>query len=829
MLEHKPRPPLPPPWKEFAASPLVPVALSAGIGLLIDRFFEPPLHLLALLAAAGVVSAVIGYFRSHQYATMGFCLAAAAMAAIHHHTHRNVFPADDVGRFADEQPLIVRVRGLLDETPVLRRSSTEGFGPLQRVDRATAVLDATELRDGSGVWHPVSGRLRISVEQIAGPNEQPPLTGIFVGDEIEMTGLLSRPSPTGNPGEWDYAEYLRDERIRGELRATKADDTVTRLNDHGRAFAILARLRGTFAKRIDEIFPPREAALARALLIGDTSAMDRDEWDAFARTGVVHVLAISGQHLVILAGFVWWTLLIFGVRRRRGAIAVIVLIVAYAILSGLRPSALRAAVMVVLICSSIVSRKPVQSANMFAIAFLLVIAWNPTDLFNTGCQLSFVSVFVLMWGISRWLAPRELTPLEQLLAESRSNISKFLHHLGHWLLVFFAITAILTITNAPLIMMRQNLVPTIGILIGPPLIILTAIALVAGFIVLILGNLPVIGWLAITALSWSDGIVHWADQIPGSSRYVPTPAYWWTVGFYLLLACGILLADRRFALALLAWLAFGLVGLPRTNSDELRVTFLAVGHGGCTVLETPDGRTLLYDAGTMAGPDTVRRIIAPFLWSRGINRIDELFLSHADLDHFNGVSELSRRFPIGQVTMTPSFATKDTPEVANVLLALRDRAIPRRIASAGDRFTCGTVSLSVLHPPIEGPDGVENERSLVLHVEHGTHSFLLTGDLEKSGMTRVLGLPPVDCDILMAPHHGSRSAFPPQLLYWCSPELVVVNRGNRPESAVRAGDAGAAPVWDTWTAGAIIVRSHSSGLTAEAFRRKERIVVKRGR
>src|SRR5262249_56481645 len=97
-----------------------------------------------------------------------------------------------------------------------------------------------------------------------------------------------------------------------------------------------------------------------------------------------------------------------------------------------------------------------------------------------------------------------------------------------------------------------------------------------------------------------------------------------------------------------------LVTSVKRPSDELRVTFLAVGHGGCTVLETPDGRVLVYDAGAMGGSEVTRRHIAPYLWSRGHRRIDELFLSHADLDHFNGVTALLERFAVGPITCAPS-------------------------------------------------------------------------------------------------------------------------------------------------------------------------------
>lgn len=829
MLEHVAPPPLPPPWREFASAPLLPIALAATVGLVGDRYGGTSLHLAFAAAVIGTIAGIVGWNRNRDWSHAFVWLAVAGLAAAHHHTHRNVFPADDVGRFVDEQPAIVRVHGLLDEPPRTRRGSTDLFGPARRVDRAVTILDATELRDGSGNWFPVSGRLRLTVEQIVGPEERPPFAAVRVGDEIEVTGQLSRPLPPGNPGEWDYANHLQDDRIRGELRATKSDDAIARLDDSGRRFAILARLHGHFTKLLDESFPQREASLARALLLGDGSAMDRDEWDAFTRTGVIHVLAISGQHLVILAGFVWWTLRLVGVRRRRGALIVIALVVGYAILTGLRPSATRAAIMVTAGCGGLLLRRPVHRANVFALAWLGVVAWNPTDPFTTGCQLSFVAVFVLAWGTERWFARKEPTPIEQLIDESRSPFVRLLRAALRGVFVLFGIALVLTVANAPLIMLRQNVVTPIGTLLVVPLLVLTTIALLAGFLLLIVGPIPPLKFLTETTLNWSDGLVTWADGIPGGSVYVPTPALWWVIGYYLLLVAFILLADRRLLFALLAWLVFGLVGLPKSSSDELRVTFLSVGHGGCTVLETPDGRTLVYDAGSMAGPDAVRRIVAPYLWSRGIARIDELFLSHADLDHYNGVVELLRRFPVGQVTLTPSFATKPTPEVAEVLLAIRDRRIPSRLASAGDRFEAGGVSLDVLHPPREGPDGAENERSLVLYVRHGNHAFLLTGDLEKKGLERVLGLPPTPCDVLMAPHHGSRAAFSPAFAKWCSPAFVVVPRGNRAEVAIRPGDAAGAPVWDTWSYGAVTLRSNPTGLTAEAFRRGERIVVKRGK
>lgn len=827
--------------EQFARAPLVPVALAMTAGCLIDRYWDFPAESAFLTAAVGLLAWVWFRHREHSIGWYGLLLTWAGLTAAYHHNCIHFQKPDDISHAVADPPGLAKIRGFLVEEPILHRiDRSDPFIPVWKSDRGTVLIEVRQINTANG-WQSISGRVKITVDRAIDPKLPFSLDDLFIGDEVEATGFLYRPEGPSNPGEWDAVLAARDRRISAELRIGKTSDAIVRIerNQSVSINGTLAAIRARAARIIDTLLAEREAGLARALLLGDGTAMERGEWDEYMRTGVVHVLAISGQHLVVLAGFVWFIVRLFGMPRRPAAWFVIGLVVGYAAVTGLRPSAVRAAVMVAVACLGAIRRRPLNVANAFALAWILIVLLNPVDLVNAGNVLSFLSVFVLIWGATQWLAPRPRTATERLISEFRPEWQKALLYLGRVILLLYAVNAILFLANTPLIASRQNLVSPVGLLIGPPLVILTGIALVTGFGMLMVGTFhPVfaapLAWITKCSLSTCGWIVSQADKIPLGVIYVPAPPHWWLIGFYAGLACLVFAESRQWRMRWLAglfgWILIPLIlmSIPR-SSDELRITFLSVGHGGCTVLELPDGRVLVYDAGTMIGPDAVRRSMAPYLWHRGIRRIDELFISHADLDHYNGVPELLRRFPVGRVTLTPSFADKSTPEVAGTLAAIQREGITPRIAVAGDRYHADEITIDVLHPPPQGPPGIENERSLVLLVTHARHSILLTGDLEKQGTARVMTLPTSEIDVLMAPHHGSRAALSTGFLAWAKPKFVAVNRGNRAGSVIHSGDAGASvPVWDTALMGAITIRSHRTGLTAETFRTNDRVVIRRG-
>jgi competence protein ComEC len=251
----------------------------------------------------------------------------------------------------------------------------------------------------------------------------------------------------------------------------------------------------------------------------------------------------------------------------------------------------------------------------------------------------------------------------------------------------------------------------------------------------------------------------------------------------------------------------------RPAPDQLECQILSVGNGSAAVLRLPGGKTVLVDAGHIAGPRVGSRQIAPALWSSGITHIDAVFISHADVDHFNGLPHLAERFSIGEVFIPPHFARADHEGVKLILDELERRGVPIRVCFAEDRFDFdrGVVAW-LLHPPAEF-GGTDNEQSLVLLVEYGGRRILLPGDLEGAGLRRLLDKDPLPVDLLVAPHHGSRRANPPELAEWTRPKLVVVSQG-RPRSGATLESYRAArvPVLTTNENGAITVRLDRSGM-----------------
>ncbi len=460
--------------------------------------------------------------------------------------------------------------------------------------------------------------------------------------------------------------------------------------------------------------------------------------------------------------------------------------------------------------------------------------------------MSFLSVVVFFW-CDQILRKQVQDPLDQLVEESRPTWERLLRSAGRQIVLAYVLSLAVWVAVTPLIASQRHLLMPVGLLIGPPVVLFASVALIAGFLLLLAAalSMPLVGLFAsITnwTLSACEALVDFGDRLSFGHWYVSDVSEVWLWVLYVGIIAFLFLEplQRRWwwmASVGLIWLCVLLVGdFGDRPPDGLRCTFLAVGHGGCTVLETPDGRVLLYDSGAMTGPEVTQRHIAPFLWSRGIRRLDEVFISHADLDHFNGLSALLDRFAIAQITCTPTFTQKSTPGVGATLAEIRKHEVPMRIVNAGQRLRAGDVVIDVLHPPTFGPDGPENVRSMVLHVQYGAQGLLLTGDVEGGGLEQLVNQPLPRAEVLMAPHHGSRAGDSREkqnrdtLVRLTQPSVIIACQ-SRIQGAPPSGDpysGNGIRYLGTGSHGAVTVHFRADELSVETYRTQQRHVVSRG-
>jgi competence protein ComEC len=811
--------------------PLVTLAFSVAGGMVLDRYGRPDLLGLARHAEASVAwfaawwclasLCLIAWWlawRRHriQLAAWPLLASAALAGAAWHHIRWNLFGAGEIGRYATDDSGPACIEAVAREAP--QRVPAPTPTPLRAIpgnERSRVRVEVSGIRDGTR-WRQASGECELFV---AGH-----LVGVEAGDRLRIFGQLARVGPPLNPGEFDFAAHARADRQLARLRSSAPDCIAVTASASGwQPSGLLHDLRDGAKRLVRRFVGPDRAALASAILLGARGGLTAEETEPYLLTGTVHVLVVSGMNVAILATGLYALMRIGWLARRAALTVIIAVAVAYAALAEAQPPVVRAAVFAALVCFAAWSGRRGVAFNSLACAALIVLAINPGDLFRVGPQLSFLAVAMLVrvghWSVWRRSQPSD--PLDRLLAAARPWHHRALAWFRRWAVWLLATSLAVWLTTLPLVLHHFHVASPIAILLSPLVLLVVFVAMWSGFVMLAVGWL--IPWLggwcgalcggSLGALEW---LVRWSESLPAGHFWAPGPAWWWVLVFYLGLLAAMIYgragAAGRWQLALgCAWILVGLAPpLVRAwTRDGLECSVVAVGHGTCVLLEAPTGETLLYDAGSLGSPEYATQRIAAYLWHRGIMRIDGLVISHADIDHYNAVPGLLERFRIGTIYVSPmmfdSFgetATSAGPEVLRQ--AIGGAGVPIREVWSGDRLRVGTdVTLEVLHPPQDGVIGSDNANSITLAVEYGGQRILLPGDLESPGLEDVMAELPYDCDVLLAPHHGSRRSDPPGFAAWSTPEWVVISGGGGDEVL---------PVVRTYEqAGAEVMRTNERG------------------
>jgi competence protein ComEC len=404
--------------------------------------------------------------------------------------------------------------------------------------------------------------------------------------------------------------------------------------------------------------------------------------------------------------------------------------------------------------------------NALAAATLIVLAFRPGDLFTASFQLSFgilLGLMVLCRRIEAVVLRRDKDA--EALSEPAGATARFWRRaLRPTISLSISAAAI----SLPLVAFPFHMAAWISPVTTVILTLPMALLLASGFILMAFGWAPT--WIAdllavpVDSLARLIGwIVRMFAHVPGGHCYVADLPWVWIVVVYGLLAAWIWrerlgISRHRLAIAALAAAAAFLWTTGRRPPENVRATFLAVGSGNANIVELPNGRTLLYDAGSAlsyvrAGEGT----IAPALWSRGIERLDAVFISHPHFDHFKDILPIVKWFGVRRVFVPPTFTRRRLRIDKMVVTALIEGGVRVEFFSGGDRLAgTGDVEVSGLWP--RGPASQTreiNDGSLVLGIQDGGRRLLLTGDIEAPAIAALLAAEPdIRADAMLWPHHG---------------------------------------------------------------------------
>jgi competence protein ComEC len=812
---------------QFRRSPAVPVVCAVAIGILLDHVLA--ISFLSWWTGSAIVLMLAPLTWSRRWNTLAvpvLLLACLGLGGVWHHWRWNCLQEDEVSHWATETGRLVRVFAKVVNAPTVV-VAIDDHAPWKPPERTLVMLECRRLVGDSSPT--VSGYVRLS---IAGRLDQ-----LAIGDLVEVSGLLLLPSEPSNPGDFDTRRWLRTQGLHSTLAANQPEAVVVTGRERtiwdwltiGRT-AVRHRAENLIATRLRS----SNVAVAQSLLLGSRVELDRDLRRAFAESGTLHILAISGMNVGLLWIAISFMCRLFRLPPEASALTALILLPAYALITDANPPVVRATIVAVVMVLGQLIGRTANHWNSLAVAALIVLVWNPSDLFNAGAQLSFIAVATILIAMRFLKSFRAVDLLDVWSGNPQTILLQLAHRLMRSLFEGFAISLAIWVTTSPLIASQFHLISPIGVVFTVLLNVPIGIMFCLGYAFLFLGLISptLFGWLGVPfdfLLGWFLSAVEAASRIDLGHIYAPSPPFWWMIGFYLLVPTLVIWEHRQGRLfwslrATLAWTILGLaISLRPATGTELTCTVLSVGHGLSVLVECPNGQTLLYDAGSMTGGGRAARTIETTLWASGHARLDAVVLSHPDADHCNALPELVDVIPIRTLLCHRSFLDWSQPPVAAALEDSAKVGINIKLIAAGQQILLDpNVVFNVLHPAPDFTGKSDNANSVVLCLEYAGRRILFTGDLEHDGLHRLLKEPAVDTDILLSPHHGSTAANPRDLARWATPEWLLVSyRDDSVQDRLANVYGPATEVMTTAKYGAIRCRIKANGeLIVEPFKRR---------
>jgi competence protein ComEC len=747
-------------------------------GLLMGEFLKPPLSTLFSCAFA-IALASLALPRRRLLLVWPLIFFAGWTNFIY---RTAIISPDDLRAVLAPNPELVTVRGTLRNTPDEHRYLRDN----KELFRNTAQVDVTAVQQGAN-WRPAVGRIVVQTSDARPPE-------IFANQTVEIYGVIAPPSPPLAEGLFDYRTFLKRQQIYFELKSQTTNDwhlvasekISTPLHDRFRAWANRALALGLTAE--DE-----SLQLERALTLGDKTILTEEISEPFVQAATYHIFAVDGLRMAIIFGIFFTLFRALRVPRIATGLLLVPLIWFYVALTDWPASAIRAAVMLTIVIVGWALKRPSDLFNSLYAAALVILIWEPQQLFQAGFQLSFFVVLCILLILPSFdkLTQRLLKTDPLLPDELRPRWRKMLDVPLRFTLDLLLTSFAAWIGSLPLAAYYFHIVTPVSApanLVAIPLCMLT---LASNLISLMLaGWFPAAaeifnhaGWFLMECIRVTSV---WFAQWPGAYFYVSEPN-WFTIAlFHLILLT--LLTGWLFSSRWRAWKIAGLAFLCalwcvqwQHEYFTTRLTILPLNGGSAVYFDAPGSKNdLLVDCGNT---NSVDRVTKPFLRAHGVNRLPALALTHGDLLRIGGTETLQTVLPIGQIAT--SGVRFRSPTYRRVTESLKKSPDRWRVLKRGDRLD----EWFVLHPQANDHFPQADDNALVLRGEfHGTRILLLS-DLGAPGQNALIERTnDLRADIVVTGLPQQGEPIRDELLDLIQPKIIIVTDSEFPATK-RAGKA----------------------------------------